>query len=522
MQAPTRTRDVSSILSLPASIVHRLEASIQSIKSGRLKNDTSAWRYIGPNGFIRSGSPLEYLLTRTPTKCGGNRLLVSNTCFTEFSCRGSVEITGNQLQNERFTAMQFLSVFFVTRSDHETFLSSENYMQGDGRVNLAMQDPDAFASGDRRVGHAPWSLSPNLQAVTNSQPVSHAKCFDDRRDENLLRQLKQDSVISPFGPGPKAGRKMHFEELLLPLTLDGFDKLDMVSALDVLDRGLFSVQITSNSIPSALESNAHQFLGIDVEGEGHGGFGVGSRLTTLGRKVCEEYSETTADEFAKEGRIADDVCSLFPGVGRNAISTPSQKTTPIPNSPSMRPDINFYAHRTADRVLGKRPFARRENKSFGFMFYHAHDLEEATGKNLEDVLSKAVRGVFTQAYTSSMSDTEQCIVAWMGHPSLYRIAYIFGNILFISDWRSIEPARIRALLSLYKPWTSPITQGHLVRETLALASVDMDSFVAKGLPPRTYRQDGAALVLPRWRPSVEFSCRASDLDATISTALRCF
>ncbi|KAF7347424.1 hypothetical protein MVEN_01498300 [Mycena venus] len=289
--------------------------------------------------------------------------------------------------------------------------------------------------------------------------------------ENLLRQLKQDSVISPFGPGPKAGRKMHFEELLLPFTLDGFDKLDMVSALDVLDRGLFSIQITSNSIPSALESNAHQFLGID-----------GLHNTTRDPGWVDDLLNEPAQW--KERVTGDLGLDLDPrySVGRNAISTPSQKTTPIPNSTSMRPDINFYAHRTADRVLGKRLFARRENKSFEFMFYHAHDREEATGKNLEDVLSKAVRGVFTQAYTPSMSDTEQCIVAWMGHPSLYRIAYIFGNILFISDWRSIEPARICALLSLYKPWTSPITQGHLVRETLALASVDMDSFVAKGLP----------------------------------------
>ncbi|KAJ7115826.1 hypothetical protein C8R44DRAFT_880239 [Mycena epipterygia] len=120
------------------------------------------------------------------------------------------------------------------------------------------------------------------------------------------------------------------------------------------------------------------------------------------------------------------------------------------------------------------------------MIFHAHELEEMLDKRLEDVKSVAIRGMLTQAYASSTSTKDLCKVVWMGHPSLYRIAYVLGRTLFISNWRSAEPHRMKMLLNLHKPWTAPITQAHFIRETLALASVDphtLDRFLTERQKP---------------------------------------
>ncbi|KAJ7442605.1 hypothetical protein FB451DRAFT_1568873 [Mycena latifolia] len=115
------------------------------------------------------------------------------------------------------------------------------------------------------------------------------------------------------------------------------------------------------------------------------------------------------------------------------------------------------------------------------MICHAHELEEASNMDLEKIQNDKIRRMFTRAYASSVLE-EPCMVVWMGHLCLYRIAYIHGLALFVSGWRSAEPELIGNLLRRHKPWTAPIAQAPFVQETLGFASISLeqlDAFIAK-------------------------------------------
>jgi hypothetical protein len=349
--------------------------------------------------------------------------------------------------------------------------------------------------------------------------------------EALRAALKEDSLSSAFGSDPKTGDTLTFDEIFGPLP--AFQKLNVVTALDLLDRALFSVEFHTDFVDANTDESlqTHQNLGIDclrritrdsswvddllnqpapkwkdkVVDEFLGDdirIGIGKksmssalfcsllyahRITAM---LKHEVEEATVDFFAEtQGSIAHEACRVFPGVGPRSISTV------VTSGGTLQPDILFYAHQGDQKSPG-RPFERRQKKTLEFMVCHAQDLEAATGKNLEEITDKGIREVFTQvrrlrfvpvlyltrsakAYTSSLSHTESCSVVWIGHPSLYRIAYIHNRTLFVSNWRSTEPERVKALLCKHMSWKAPISQGHLVRETLALSTADMEGFISR-------------------------------------------
>ncbi|KAJ6570128.1 hypothetical protein DFH09DRAFT_1277745 [Mycena vulgaris] len=308
-------------------------------------------------------------------------------------------------------------------------------------------------------------------------------------------QTLKDSPL-PFGPGSR--QKLAFFPRCV-CSMSEFEDMKLGDALDALDGLLFSFEITTNSTSSA-ESDAHRKLGVDklrrvsrdrlwldellnTETAGWGDVNASDMLLpqeyTLAeamggsRGVVKEVSEATVDLFAaKDADIANMVCYYMPSVGPDAISSEPQKSTRLPSGGSVHPDVNFYAARDNNKHL----FERRENKTLQVMVHHAHELEEVSESALEAMRMQAIRGIVTQAYASSTSTTKVCKVVWMGHPSLYRVAYIYGQTLFVSDWRSAEPQRIKDLLQLHKPWSAPISQAHFIRETLVLASIDSDKF----------------------------------------------
>jgi hypothetical protein len=55
----------------------------------------------------------------------------------------------------------------------------------------------------------------------------------------------------------------------------------------------------------------------------------------------------------------------------------------------------------------------------------------------------------------------------MGHPGLYRIAYVHDQCLHVSGWRSSNPEQAKAKLG--PGWKWHIDQGHFILENLALA-----------------------------------------------------
>ncbi|KAJ6541846.1 hypothetical protein B0H19DRAFT_326608 [Mycena capillaripes] len=320
--------------------------------------------------------------------------------------------------------------------------------------------------------------------------MSHTK-------QQLRAALKAESFNSPFGPGPKTPGRFHPLDIIG--SLEEFGSLDLISALDRLDTLLPSVHLTTDLTSTAKESQASKNLGIDAlqsilmdptwvddlldiptswKQKMAKDFNLDDLQLGKRDTIIDEHAEVVVDDFAKtQAALADAACDIFPGVGPKGITAKQQKSTPIPSGGSVTPDVLFYSHTQDSRSMPANLFERRENKTLEVMFYHAHELNEATGKSLDKITSKPVRGVFTQAFTSSRTHTERCNIVWMGHPSLYRICYIYQNCLYVSNWRSTEPRRIRSLLQLHKPWPE-ITQSHLIRETLGLANIDMDAFIA--------------------------------------------
>ncbi|KAJ7922915.1 hypothetical protein B0H13DRAFT_1982304, partial [Mycena leptocephala] len=296
---------------------------------------------------------------------------------------------------------------------------------------------------------------------------------------------------------PKTGDTLTFDEIFGPLP--AFQKLNVVTALDLLDRALFSVELHTDFVDANTDESlqTHQNLGIDcLRRITRDSSWVDDLLNqpapkwkdkvvdefigddiriAIGKKTMlkHEVEEATVNFFAEtQGSIAHEACRVFPGVGPRSISTV------VTSGGTLQPVILFYAHQGDQKSPG-RPFERRQKKTLEFTICHAQDLEAATGKNLEEITDKGIQEVFTQVYTSSVSHTEPCSVVWMGHPSLYRIGYIHNRTLFVSNWRSTEPERVKALLCKHMSWKAPISQGHLVRETLALSTADMEGFISR-------------------------------------------
>ncbi|KAF7338283.1 hypothetical protein MVEN_02053700 [Mycena venus] len=191
----------------------------------------------------------------------------------------------------------------------------------------------------------------------------------------------------------------------------------------------------------------------------------------MSRGIEQEVSEAAVDKFAvKEADIANVTCHHM-DLGPDYISARQQESTPLPSAGKVHPDMHFYVKGKTERL-----FERRENKTLEMVVYHAHELEATSENDLESIKTKAIRGILTQAYASSTCTKECCKVVWMGHPCLYRVAYIYDRTRFLSDWRSAEPERMRVALSLHRPWRAPIVQSHFIREILALASVPPDQF----------------------------------------------
>ncbi|KAJ7446799.1 hypothetical protein FB451DRAFT_1291507 [Mycena latifolia] len=321
----------------------------------------------------------------------------------------------------------------------------------------------------------------------------------------IRRRLKDESRTIPWGPGPKQPRATFTQCVGLPP--DQYDDLAMLDAIHRLDQLIFSFTILTDYTGSAPPSTASQNVGIDSlleirrdhdwieallavheEKWMTGGFdGRGLALDVgTSTSIREETSEAMVDAFAlREGDVASAACQYFPGVGPESITASVQVTTSS-GGESVTRDVLFYAISQGERRL----FERREDRTLEVMVHHAHALDAILDCGLDDITNEDIRGMFTQAYTSSVSEP-RCIIVLMGHPVLYRIAYIFERRLFLSHWRSSEPDRIKSLLQSHKPWTSPILQAHLVHETLALAKMganELDAFI------RTRRQPQNALV----------------------------
>ncbi|KAJ6486144.1 hypothetical protein C8R47DRAFT_530295 [Mycena vitilis] len=334
--------------------------------------------------------------------------------------------------------------------------------------------------------------------------------------EELLLWIRADSVREPFGTHPKDGQDRDFSELIG--SIDNFENLNLVDALDRLDRALWAVTLNSTSTDSEGESKAHANLGVDGLERVILDSGWVDQLlntpapwkaktvrdypewkSTLHRFLLEparkaEINEGVVDQFAdRQGHVAKLACKSFPGIGPGSITTEPQVRTVLPSGDGVNPDICFYGH-SAKEDSPKSLFERRENKTLIVNVFHAHDLQASTGKTLQQSKTKAARGIFTQAYTSSVANTPACKVVWMGHPSLYRIGYRHEKCLYVSNWRSSEPERMITILKRYQPWEAPIVQGHLVRETLALAVADMEEIIQARRRPSTLV--GVARLLP--------------------------
>ncbi|KAJ7688482.1 hypothetical protein B0H17DRAFT_662190 [Mycena rosella] len=257
------------------------------------------------------------------------------------------------------------------------------------------------------------------------------------------RRLKNDPI--PWGPGPKQQNLATFEECV---GLD-YDKLGIRDAVQRLDHLLFSFTILINSTKSAPPSKASQNLGVDslrsicqdcdwVEAllaihekkwmtGGFDGKGLALSMGTSITSIHEETSQTAVDFFAmREAEVANIACRYFPGVGPESIKASVQVATPSTGG-SVTPDVLFYAHSQGERRL----FERREDKTLEAMIHHAHALDALVDCGLDDIKDQQIHGMFTQAYTSSVS-TSRCITVWMGHPDLYRIAYIHQRSIYLS------------------------------------------------------------------------------------------
>ncbi|KAJ7109949.1 hypothetical protein C8R44DRAFT_801007 [Mycena epipterygia] len=315
--------------------------------------------------------------------------------------------------------------------------------------------------------------------------------FPPASSTQIRRRLKAESFTVPWGPGPKQQTLATFEECV-GLPVEDYDGLGVRDAIQRLDHLLFSFTIHTNFTGSAPPSEnlvgvdsllnirrdhdwVEALLAVHEETWMHGEFdGKGLALILGGpTSIREETSEAMVDLFAmREGDVASAACRYFPGVGPERITASVQVTTSSTGGSGTR-DVLFYAHNQGER----RPFERRQDKTLEVMVHYAHALDAIVDCGLDEITHQDLRGMFTQAYTSSVSQP-RCITVWMGHPGLYRIAYIYQRCLFLSHWRSSEPVRIKSLLQLHKPWTSPILQAHLVHETLALAKIGVNEFDA--------------------------------------------
>ncbi|KAJ7734022.1 hypothetical protein DFH07DRAFT_780449 [Mycena maculata] len=317
--------------------------------------------------------------------------------------------------------------------------------------------------------------------------------------EKLCSTLKEQSATTPFGPGKRLELKLaHFRQCVG----DNFEKLEICPALEALDGLLSSFNIQTNSVGSYQETEAHKKHSVDklrhisrdrswldnvlqAQASQWGDLKVSNLLIPweytiansmgLRRGVLQKVCEAAVDQFAvKDGDISNIAVHNL-SVGPETILIKQQQPTYVPSSGNVHPDVNFYALKKENKQL----FEHWENKTLEVMVYHASDLEEISESWLENVTKRAVREMVIQAYTSSTSTTKVCKVVWMGHSCL---SYVHGRTLFVSNWRSAQPERMKNLLSLYKPWTAPIVQAHFIRETLALANIDptnIQDFVRK-------------------------------------------
>ncbi|KAJ6553969.1 hypothetical protein DFH09DRAFT_1166357 [Mycena vulgaris] len=297
------------------------------------------------------------------------------------------------------------------------------------------------------------------------------------------RAFTEESITNPFGPGLKTFDQITFEQGVGPYI--DFLRKDMASGLDSLDNLLPSFTLHTTSDPSAAESKAHKGLGVvalDHVGKDEpwvdmflqdsalawkdrsiSYYNTGDLTRVLNNNTTVR-KETSLDQFATDdGVIASAVCGNLDGFVAKSIRTEGQRSTQLPSGGNV---ALFYAHESTKSNSPYRLIERRENKTLEFMLSHAHDLEVNTNKVLEKL-----KGMLTQASASSTSTEENfCQVVWMGHPSLYRIGYIYNQTLFVSGWRSAEPARMKEVLNRIKKWSAPISQAHFVRETLAFAN----------------------------------------------------
>ncbi|KAF9061981.1 hypothetical protein BDP27DRAFT_1337245 [Rhodocollybia butyracea] len=319
------------------------------------------------------------------------------------------------------------------------------------------------------------------------------------------------SLSSLLEGEPWAGRgDVHPIELtsaVCGFTEEEFGALPIRTLLEVLDRtlpGLFSL---SKSTGSAPESKASQRLPKACKL-----VGVGSDPSWVDDAIDLFLISLEIDQLKKCDRwnkieLSLDTIIQYPGVKETNeaavdtwgtkvttaasvinrmirkpshplhgyILTVSQPSTAVLGGGTVRPDL-VSAFGRASKV-----FERREHKALRVNVSHSEELEELTGNFVDVKGTASAWAIIKQAYTSNVEIDRKPIPVWLGHPGLYRIAYILNNTLYMSRWRSSDPARMATVLSTYhrRATFPPIDQGHFILETLALlhVSLSMDEFM---------------------------------------------
>ncbi|KAF9060700.1 hypothetical protein BDP27DRAFT_1339211, partial [Rhodocollybia butyracea] len=291
-------------------------------------------------------------------------------------------------------------------------------------------------------------------------------------------------------------------------TEDEFGALPIRTLLEVCDRTLSGLRSLSESPATAPETRASQRLPIPCKlvGVGRDPSWIDDAIdlflkslevdqlnkcdgwNTIERDLkfllcdiaIDETYEASVDAWAMKLTMATRMINYI--IRRPShplygfIGTFSQQSTAVLGGGTVHPDlVSFFGEMT------KKTFERRKHKTLLVNVFHSEALEQLTGNFVDVKGNQSAWAIIKQAYTSNVEKDGKPIPVWLGHPGLYRIAYIINNTLYMSSWRSSDPARMATVLSQFHPRISfpPIDQGHFILETFAMLHLSsiMDEFI---------------------------------------------
>ncbi|KAJ7109964.1 hypothetical protein C8R44DRAFT_883979 [Mycena epipterygia] len=154
-----------------------------------------------------------------------------------------------------------------------------------------------------------------------------------------------------------------------------------------------------------------------------------------------------------------------------------QEFTKIEGGSTIRPDIalRFLAPKI-ERIL-----LREENKTVLVQYSHIYSLERHINVPRNHLWSITAEGIYAQAYAASYRTTDGLPtfnIVQLGNASLYAMAYTIDGRLVLSKWYSTNPQQAMDILAERGHTEIVVHQGHLIRQKLALTSLDATSFFA--------------------------------------------